>query len=181
MAEAVDVTLEVVSLASPAPTADLEARYVEAYPSSLRLAFLLTGDRQSAEDLVQEAFVRIFSRPRRLQDPAAFPSYVRRTITNLAFSRGRSAARERLRTERAANAAVGSAGSDATQLELDLSNRELLAALDVLPDRQRTAVVLRFWLDLGEREMAQLLRCRPGTVKSLLSRALATLRNELEP
>jgi RNA polymerase sigma factor (sigma-70 family) len=62
----------------------------------------------------------------------------------------------------------------------DDGSRELLSALDVLPDRQRAAVVMRFWLDLGEREMAQILRCRPGTVKSLLSRALATLREAMD-
>ena len=175
MADVVGVTLDLVSAEARASTLDLEGRYLAAYPSSLRLAYLLTGDRQSAEDLVQEAFVRIFSRPRRLKDPAAFPSYVRQTITNLALSRGRASARERVRTDR-----VAAEAASAVELDLDLSSRELLAALDVLPDRQRTAVVLRFWLDLGEREMAQLLRCRPGTVKSLLSRALETLRSELD-
>ena len=175
MAETVKVTVEAVPLGARSASRDLEARYLEAYPASLRLAYLLTGDRQSAEDLVQEAFVRIFSRPRRLLEPAAFPGYVRKTITNLALSRGRSSARERVRMNRVAGEAPTT-----VDLDLDLSSRELLAALDVLPDRQRTAVVLRFWLDLGEREMAQMLRCRPGTVKSLLSRPLATLKTELE-
>ncbi len=157
-----------------AATDDLRGRYLEEYPASVRLAYLLTGDRASAEDLVQEAFVRIFSKPRRIQDPQAFPAYVRRTITNLAFSRARSSRRERLREERVSISVDG-------EVPVDADSRELLQALDVLPDRQRAAIVLRYWLDLSEREMADALRCRPGTVKSLLSRALETLRTELAP
>src|SRR5689334_19170417 len=99
MAEAVELGVELAP--AYATTDELRRRYLEHYASSVRLAFLLTGDRASAEDLVQEAFVRIFSRPRRVQDAAAFPTYVRRTITNLAFSRARSAKRERERVERA--------------------------------------------------------------------------------
>jgi RNA polymerase sigma-70 factor (sigma-E family) len=175
VADVIEMTVEVPTRRASVEADDLRAQYLREYAGSLRLAYLLTGDRQAAEDLVQEAFVRIFSRPRRLQDASAFPAYIRRTITNLAFSRGRSANRERLRVERVAredNAPDGAVAEDASC--------ELLSALDVLPDRQRAAVVMRFWLDLGEREMAQILRCRPGTVKSLLSRALATLRGELD-
>jgi RNA polymerase sigma factor (sigma-70 family) len=176
MAEVVDMTVEVAAARPALAADDLRAQYLHEYAGSLRLAFLLTGNAAAAEDLVQEAFVRIFSRPRRLQDPRAFPAYVRRTITNLAFSKGRSAARERLRNER-----VAGGMPSVVEVDLDASSRELLGALDVLPDRQRAAVVMRFWLDLGEREMSQILRCRPGTVKSLLSRALVTLREELDP
>jgi RNA polymerase sigma-70 factor (sigma-E family) len=175
MAEAVELGAELAR--STATSDELRRRYLEQYPSSIRYAFLLTGDRAAAEDLVQEAFVRIFSRPRRVQNAAAFPSYVRRTITNLAFSGTRTAARERQRTERAQRLALP---SSETADELEAGSRDLLHALDVLPDRQRAAVVLRFWLDLSEREMAEVLRCRPGTVKSLLSRALDTLRTELD-
>lgn len=151
---------------------ELYARYA---PEAARLAYLLTGDRHTAEDLMQEAFVRVFGRFRDLREPASFERYLRRTLVNLTNSRFR-----RLRTERAY--------LERRRVEPpppsipDLAARdEMWGALQQLPPRQRAAIVLRFYEDLSEAQTADVLRCPVGTVKSLVSRGLARLRSEVAP
>jgi RNA polymerase sigma factor (sigma-70 family) len=131
-----------------------------------RLARLLTGSDALAEDLVQEAFLRLQASP---TCPANPGGYVRTVLVNLCRDHLRRQARARLR-------AVAVPIVEAPP-ELD----ETWAAVCRLPFRQRAAVVLRYYLDLPEAEIANLLGCRPGTVKSTLSRGLATLRKELSP
>jgi RNA polymerase sigma-70 factor (sigma-E family) len=133
---------------------------------------LLTGDAELAEDLVQEAFVRAFSRFGYLRRPEAFQAYLRRTVVNLAGKERRRGQSERTFLARAV------APAPASQPDVEL--RELLwSALRELPFRQRAAVVLRFYEDLSERETARVLACRVGTVKSLVHRALASMREEI--
>lgn len=140
-----------------------------------RTAYLLTGDAALADDLVQEAFVRLAGRFMDLRRDDAFEAYLRRTIVNLARTRFRRMQRERERHERdAREASVAAAGSpDAAET---LAVRDALMRLN---QRQRAAVVLRYFDDLPEAEIADLIGCRPGTVKSLLSRAMVILREEL--
>ncbi|MEA2498600.1 MAG: hypothetical protein QOH26_1005 [Actinomycetota bacterium] len=140
-------------------------------PSALRLAYMLTGNRQQAEDLVQDAFIRMFGRWRDLRDPGAFDAYLKRTVVNLARSGFRRSRLERrhLETERA-TAKIPQGMPDLEQRE------ELLAALAKLPDRQRAAVVLRHLEDLSEQQTAHVLDCSVGAVKSATSRGIATLR-----
>jgi RNA polymerase sigma-70 factor (sigma-E family) len=138
-----------------------------------RLAFLLTGNEALAEDLVQEAFVRAYSRFGKLRNPEALGAYLRRTIVNLAASH-----HQRTRLERLLRAPAAS--HSAVALAPDVESRELLwGALQRLQHRQRAALVLRFYADLSERETAAVLGCRVGTVKSLVHRGLAAMRNEL--
>lgn len=155
------------------------ALYREHYALAVRLAYLLSGDADRAQDLAQDAFVRLFSRPRLLRDPNAFTAYLRRTVTNVCISSHRSATRERTRLERTA---LATPSDDTTEAAVDgapVSDSALWSAVQRLPARQRAAVVLRYWLDLSERDVAEALRCRPGTVKSLVARALVTLRQEV--
>jgi RNA polymerase sigma factor (sigma-70 family) len=140
-------------------------------PDGVRLAYLLTGDQAVAEDLVQEAFVRMVARLQFLREGEESRAYLRRTIVNLSKNHYRRKAieyshLERQRAERLMEAR-----------DTELATKELMrSALLALPERQRCAIVLRYYEDLPDAEIADLLRCRPGTVRSLISRGLAVLR-----
>ena len=145
--------------------------YVRHAAEAIRLAYMLTGDRMLAEDLVQDAFVKLAGRLVHLRDPDAFDAYLRRTVVNLANSyfRRKRVERAYLRRSAAEPRMVGAAH--------DVDRRdELWQDLQRLPSRQRTAIVLRIYEDLPERRVAEILGCRPGTVRSLVSRGLAELR-----
>jgi RNA polymerase sigma-70 factor (sigma-E family) len=165
----VAVTIE--SSLERSPLGDL---YVRHAPEGIRLAFVLTGDRALAEDLVQEAFARLVGRLRHLRDPGAFGAYLRRTIVNLATSHFRRRRVERAYLERSATAPEAETSANE---ELDATMHDALLRL---PERQRAAIVLRFYEDLSDGQTAEILRCSPGTVRSLVSRGMTTLRSELE-
>jgi RNA polymerase sigma-70 factor (sigma-E family) len=150
--------------------ADLYVRYV---PSANRLAFLLTGDRSHAEDLVHDAFVRCVGRFGHLRAHEAFDAYLRRTIVNLHTSRLR-----RVRVERAyLSKEVGRGAGALTSALPDIAGREdMWRRLQTLPPRQRAVLVLRYYEDLSERETADALRCSVAAVKSLTARATSALR-----
>jgi RNA polymerase sigma-70 factor (sigma-E family) len=152
--------------------------YREHAEQAMRLAYLLTGDRVLAEDLVQEAFVRVAGRFAHLRDPDAFGAYLRRSVVNLANSHFRRRRVERAYLSRATSdssigAGIGPAGPSVEDRD------QLWHALGRLPQRQRAAIVLRYYEDLSEARIAELLRCRPGTVKSLLSRGLEAMRTDI--
>jgi RNA polymerase sigma-70 factor (sigma-E family) len=163
------LSLPAVGAANEETLANLYARH---HGASVRLAYLLCGEEQEAHDVVQDAFVRLISRPVALRDPSKFPAYLRRAVVTTALSRRRSATRERLRMERSAGSIVAPAAFE--------QDEELWAAVQRLSSRQRAAIVLRFWLDLSEADVAAALGCRPGTVKSLTARGLAALRSEVD-
>lgn len=153
----------------------LDELYVRHAPAAFRTAYFLTGERDLAEDLVQDAFVRIAGRFRHLRTPTAFDAYLRRTIVNLFTSHLRRVRLERAELKRrAAEARPGTEDHDPT-LHDELWSRVLL-----LPERQRAAIVLRFYEDLSERETAELLGCSTGAVNSLVAHAMATLRERME-
>jgi len=139
---------------------------------ALRLAYLLTGDNSQAEDLVQDAFVRLAGRLVHLRDPAGFHAYLRVSLVNLARSQFRRRKLERrfAQTQQAPSPLP----------EPDMSEREQMRlALLALPVRQRLAVVLRYYEDLSEAQTAQLMHCGTGAVNSLVSRAMARLRSTI--
>jgi RNA polymerase sigma-70 factor (sigma-E family) len=141
-----------------------------------RLAYLLTGDAQLAEDLAQEAFVRLIGRLGVIRDEAAIAPYLRRTVVNLARKHWRKRRSERsyLTRERSGQSAVRTADLP------DLAGRdELWEALAKLSYRQRAAIVLRFYEDLSEEQTARILGCAVGTVKSSVARGLREMRREL--
>ena len=148
--------------------------YVVHAPEGIRLAFLLTGDWALAEDLVQDAFTRLVGRLQHLRDPGAFGAYLRRTIVNLATSHFRHRRVERSYLEREA-AAPSREGNPNEAVD-----ETMHAVLLRLPQRQRAAIVLRFYEDLSDVQTSEILRCSPGTVRSLVSRGMKTLRSELE-
>ena len=144
----------------------------------IRLAVVMIGDRPAAEDVVQEAFCGLFRRWAHLADKEKALSYVRSATLNGC----RSELRRRIRTERRAvrDAVAESAESAEYAALAGEEHREVLTALRWLPRRQREALVLRFYLDLSEPEVAAAMDISQGTVKSTTSRALAALGRLLE-
>jgi RNA polymerase sigma-70 factor (sigma-E family) len=166
-----------VSRVAPAESTKLDELYARHAGGAVRLAYLLLQDRAVAEDIVQDAFVRLAGRLVHLRDPGAFDAYLRRTVVNLSRSYVRRKMLERafLRRE------MATAQRDTVRWPTSsVEDRELLwRALGRLPERQRVAIVLRFYEDLPAAQVADILRCRPGTVKSRVSRGLEALRLEM--
>jgi RNA polymerase sigma-70 factor (sigma-E family) len=152
----------------------LEEIYVRNAASAMRLAYFLTGDRDLAEDLTQEAFVRVAGRFRHLRDPDDLPAYLRRTIVNLFTSQLRRRRLERAWLHR-------QKALEPTTDVVDVETRDdLWRAMNALPERQRAALVLRYYEDLSEEEAAQVLRCSVGALNQLVVRARATLRERVQ-
>jgi RNA polymerase sigma-70 factor (sigma-E family) len=141
------------------------------YTSLVRTAFLLTGDRGHAEDLVQVSLLRTFHAWGRLHAPESAEAYARTTMIRLA-SRWRS----RRWTDEVASADVPDRDTPDHAEHVDEAVR-VRAALQALPWSQRAVLVLRYYDDLPESEVAAILSCRVGTVKSRASRGLAALRD----
>ena len=146
------------------PGGPLAALFQDRYEPMVRLAYLLTGDRSVAEELVQDAFVNVHRNWHRAEHPAA---YLRTAVVNGCRSWGRRRTLELHRRP---------APPEAVQLQAD----ELWDALGALPSRQRAAVVLRFYEDLPDAEIAHVLGMREATVRTTIHRALARLREEIE-
>ena len=140
------------------------------YPAMVRTAYLLTGDRGHAEDLVQAALLRTFTAWSRLDAPDNAEAYTRTTMVRLA-----SRARRRLWRGEVPAAELPERATGDQMGEVDEAQR-VRAALLTLPWQQRTVVVLRFFDDRSEADVAAALGCSVGTVKSRTSRALAALR-----
>ena len=134
--------------------------------AAFKLAYLTTGNQEAAEDVTQEAFLRVGRKIFGLKDPDHARAYLFRTVINLARSRGRKLARER--------AAVGKLGPPA-QVSQHASN-ETWGHLLSLPPRQRAALFFRFYLDRSEAASAEALDCSTSALKSLVNRGLKTLR-----
>ena len=137
--------------------------YEREWSSLMRVAFVLTSSRSTAEEIVQDAFVRLQATRTRVLNPAA---YLRTVVANAC----RDAHRHQAVVDRNPIAAP-----EPSMAEHD----ELFDALARLPWRQQAALVLRFHVDLAESDIAAALGCRPNTVRSLIHRALATLRKDL--
>jgi len=143
------------------------AFYRDAYPGAVRLAWLLTHDHAAAEDVVQDAFVRLRPRLDSIEHPTA---YLRTAVVNGCRDRGRSVGRAEAGLRRVVILTEASSTDQPA---------ELLDAVAGLPYKQRAVLVLRYWADLPEAEIAEIVGVRPATVRSITARALATLRKEL--
>ncbi len=160
--------------ADAATSPGLETLYEQHAPSALRFAYFLSGDQETARDLVQDAFVQVAGRFRYLRQPDGFDAYLRRTIVNLNASRLRRLKVERSSLAReAAYPAVGVPERDPAVSE------ELWQAILDLPPRQRAAIVLRFYEDLSEVQAADILRCSVKALNQLVVRAMKTLRTQI--
>jgi RNA polymerase sigma-70 factor (sigma-E family) len=149
--------------------------YERTAPGAVRLAYLLTGDRSVAEDITQDAFVRVSGHLAHLREGGTFDAYLRRAVVNLAKNHFRRRSVERAFLERA-RPATANPGHEQPLVE----RAATMAALARLPQRQRAAIVLRFYEDLTEDAIAQILRCRNGTVRSLVTRGVQALRADIQ-
>jgi RNA polymerase sigma-70 factor (sigma-E family) len=136
----------------------------------IRLGVIMLGERAAAEDVVQEAFCGLFRRWDRLRDPAKALPYLRSAVLN-----GCRTALRRRRSLASAWPAEDTAESAEHLALLGEEHRQVLASLRRLPARQREALVLRFYAELAEPEIARVMGISQGTVKSTTSRALAAL------
>jgi RNA polymerase sigma-70 factor (sigma-E family) len=140
--------------------------YAHRWPYAFRLAALMTHDVEAGADIAQDVFAHMSRRWETIERPDA---YLQRALTNASSNwrrSGRTAARKQH--------LLIARGDD------DVAFDELAQAVARLPFRQRAVIVLRYYADLSEAEIALALDCRPGTVKSLGSRALAALSKEID-
>jgi RNA polymerase sigma-70 factor (sigma-E family) len=153
--------------------ADFDTFVAASTDSLMRTAYLIVGDLLDAEDLVQETLLKVagrWHRVRRMEHPLA---YARRILVNRALA---DAGRRTRRRRELTGEALPDRYEDADESE---AHDELLTALAALPPRQRTAIVLRYFLDLPEAEVAAAMKCSLGTVKSTAARGLARLEQAM--
>jgi RNA polymerase sigma-70 factor (sigma-E family) len=168
---------QIDAIAPPSGRDDVLAQLFRAeFGRLVGTARLLLGDAGQAEEVVQEAFIRLHGSWRRLRDPAKAAPYLRATVVNLA--RGRLRHRQVVERHRPEPHRDARSPEDAA-LDGD-RHRVVVAAIDRLPSRQRECVVLRYYLDLSERDIAAALGISCGSVKTHLHRGLATLAERLE-
>lgn len=139
--------------------------YEERYNDFVRLAYLITGQGAVAEEIVQDAFIAAHRSWDQVRDPAP---YIRAAVTNRCYSWGRRFKLERDRRPHP---------PDPAELVAD----EMWDALATLNHRQRTAIVLRYYVDLPDKEIADILGCRVATVRTVIHRGLRALRKVIEP
>jgi RNA polymerase sigma-70 factor (sigma-E family) len=166
-------TGSVAGLTQDARDSEFSSYMAARQPSLLRTAYLLTGDRHTAEDLVQTALAKLYLSWDKVQRQESVDGYVRRILVNEHNSLWRRPWKKRETTtselpEQAAPATSG--GRDDALWEL----------VQTLPRKQRAAVVLRYYEELSEAETAEVLGVSVGTVKSQTSRALAALRTRAD-
>lgn len=151
--------------------------------SLLRTAYLLTAERADAEDLVQECLFRVARRWPRVRTMAHPHAYARRVLVNLALDGSRRRTRHRSELDDGLADTVAGRGDEAAERAFGAveSSAALDAALAQLTARQRATLVLRYFDDLTEAQVAETLGCSVGTVKSTTSRALERLRTTVGP
>jgi len=134
-------------------------------------AYLMCGDWHRADDVLQEALIRLYVAWPRVADSSALPAYARRTVINTALNLARKASSGEI--------PVAEVRDQATEVDPVDARMDIVSALGRLGPRQRACVVLRYFEDLSVADVAELLGCRQGTVKSQTARALDTLRTIL--
>ena len=148
--------------------------YAQHSLEAVRLAYMLTGDRAVAEDIVHEAFVRMVGRFKDRRGPEVAQAYLRQAVLNVTKNYFRRLKVERSHLHR--ESSILTPAHDTGEAE---SRDELRRALLALPLRQRTALVLRYFLDLSEQQVADTLGCTKSAAKSILYRGLESMRKEV--
>jgi RNA polymerase sigma-70 factor (sigma-E family) len=176
-----ETTLEPGALATAPPVEAIDRRaalsdlYRAEYRKLVHLASLLTGSREAAEEVVQDAFVRLDRSWDRVREPAARPAYLRTTVINLS----RTGHRRRVLADRHRPASMPDAAAAEHHAMVAEEHREVLAAIRTLPTRQRQCMVLRFYEDFTEAQIAEALGISQGSVKTHLHRAMGAMAERL--
>lgn len=155
---------------------DVAAIFADHHVGLVRLALIMVGDRATAEDVVQEAFARTHAGRGRLRDPGSALAYVRSAVLNQC----RSVLRRRATVFRRAVPYEPPVWSAESAALLGEERREVLLALRDLPRRQREALVLRYYFDLGDQEVADTMGISASTARSTIARGLASLSRTLK-
>lgn len=153
-----------------ARASSMEGLYEAHAQGAGRLAYFLVGDRELAQDLVQDAFLKVFARWGNLRELNSFRAYLNRTIVNLAYKTHRRRGVERSYLEKQPR--IEAVANDRDYEAAD----ELWQQLQSLPQRQRTAIVLRYYEDLSESQAADAMGCSEAALASLVQRGLNALR-----
>ena len=169
-----------VSVMRPATTWDADEAvtqiYTAHYRSLVRLSALLVRDGQAAEEIVQDSFIAMHGAWRRLRDPDRALAYLRQAVVN----RSRSWLRRRQVADKYAPRPMPDMASAEDGAMGALEHQAVIAALRKLPERQREVLVLRYYADLSEADIAEAIGVSRGAVKSHASRGLAAVRTTLE-
>lgn len=177
-----DATFDAVPLGGTATAGPSDALVAELFAREatalVRLASLFCDDRNAAEDLVQEAFVRLHRSAGTIRDPERAPAFLRSIVINLARDHNRRGLMS-LRHRSSMLAYSPPASVDDTT-RTDLGEQALLASMRELPERQRAVLVLRYYLELSETETAETLGISQSSVKTHCRRGLSTLERRLE-
>jgi RNA polymerase sigma-70 factor (sigma-E family) len=155
----------------------IAAMYSTEYRSLVRISVVLVGDVGTAEEVVQECFIAMYAAWRRLRNVDKAVNYLRRSVVN----RSRSVLRRRMVADKHVPKHEPDMPSAEQGAITQLERTAVIAALRSLPVRQREAIMLRYYLDLSEGEVASAMRISCGAVKSHTARAKAALRAVLEP
>lgn len=152
---------------------------------AIRAAYFITQDEQTAEDVVMDTFLEIYRRIRSFDEDRPFQPYLMRSVVNRALNvvrkRRREIPLEVIDGTGRVEELLAQAASLENQAEYAALHDHILAAIAALPARQRAAIVLRYYLELNEAEMASALGAAPGTVKWLLHTARTRLQALLDP
>jgi RNA polymerase sigma factor (sigma-70 family) len=166
--------LETVERISPESRPRAEELYSAHAQGTVQLAYLLVGDHELAQDIAQEAFLRAFGRFADMRKPNSFPSYLKATVVNLTRKHFRRRGLEKLFAERLRARPVQSVAPP------NVEQREIVTqALLKIPVRQRAALVLHYYEDLPESQVADLLGVSEQAARSLVARGRKTLREQL--
>lgn len=154
----------------------LSLLYEAYWDQAIRLAYLITGDRDVVEDVVHQAFVRLIGRFRHLRSPESFPAYLRTTVVNVA--------RNHLRARRADMGLLSRlpspmSASPSHSSEVD-ARHDIWVLLHRLPFRQRAAVVLHYYEDLSDSEIGRVMGCSARAARGLLARGMTSMRQSFE-
>ncbi len=149
------------------------------YPKMLRMAYLISGSFADSEDIVQETFVLCYVNRRKIREPRYFERWLYKTLTREAWRICRKSRREQPVEEVFGEDTPGNA-SVLDEVMKNTRDRDLYLAIAKLPAKQRTAVVLYYFNCMGTKEIAKVMGCLEGTVKSRLFTARTNLKETLE-
>jgi RNA polymerase sigma-70 factor, ECF subfamily len=169
---------EAIRLCQSGDIGGLEILVARHQQAAARLAFLLTGDRFLAEDIIQESFLAVFRSIRSFRADQAFAPWLYGIVTNVARNMLRRASRRHevsLATVAGEAESLAGAADPHEQAERGETHSDMLRALEHLPAKQREAVILRYYFGFKDSEIAQIVGCRPGTARERLSAGLRTL------